>query len=408
MKQKNELEIIDQLSYLKTEPDRKPEHVREGRAAFLAQAREVAAGVSHTEERRHKWWMHPIQTIFVNRRKEQSPMLATLATVLLVVSIVFGGGGVTVAAAQSSQPDQPLYGLKLLSEDVRFDLTSNPQSQYQLALEYTSRRAEEIQTMVQAGNVPPEAIQTRYQQQVEQAIRIAANLPDAQAVQALAQVKTRLQDQEQLFLQMQTGISLNAEAAVMRSRQMVQERLQWVDEGLSDPAQLRSQFRQQEGMNNDQENGQQQGGQQMGGMNNGENNGQGTQVMGPGMGDGNPWTDETPTPGSGYGPGPGTGDCTDCTPSGQSGNPWTTGTPTPGSSYGPGPGTGDCTSCTPSGGGMGGNPYTTGTPTPGSSYGPGPGDGGGMMNTPEVTPPGGNNGGMMPTQDPGSGMGGHH
>ena len=397
---KKDLTLIDQLAYLKTEPVRSPENFNRGKAAFLAQAQEMGAGVTQTENRRHNWWMHPIQTIFVNRRKERSPMLSTLATVLLVVSIIFGGG-VTVAAAQSSQPDQALYGVKILSENVRFDLTTKPQAQYQLALDFANRRVEEMQAMVQAGSVPPEGLQTRYQAQVEQAIRIAANLPDEEAVQALAQVQTRLQSQEQMLLQMQAGANPEAEAALVRSRQMVQERLQMVINGLSDPVQLRNQLQQQGGMGGPQNNGQQ-GENQMGGMQEpptkGEQNGQGTQVMGTGMGDGNPWTDDTPTPGSGYGPGPGTGDCTGCTPSGSGmgSNPWTTGTPTPDSSYGPGPG-----------GGMGSNPYTTGTPTPGSSYGPGPGDGGGMMNTPQ-TPSNGGDAGMMGTTDPGGNMGGNH
>ena len=170
-------------------------------------------------------------------------MFSTLATIVLVVSLVLGGGGVTVAAAQNSQPDQPLYGVKVLSEDVRLGLSADPQSEYQLALEFANRRAEEIRAMLQAGSIPPEAVQTRYQNQVEQAIQFALNLPNDQAVQALEQIRTRLQTQQQAFLQVQTNGSPKAEAVLVQCQQMLQERLQWVEQGLTDPAKLRDQLR---------------------------------------------------------------------------------------------------------------------------------------------------------------------
>ena len=266
-------------------------------------------------------------------------MLSTLATLLLIVSLVLGGGGATVAAAQSSQPDQPLYGVKVLSEDVRLGLSAGPKSEYQLALEFANRRAGEIQKMLQAGSVPPESVQARYQNQVEQTIQYALNLPDDQAIQALEQIHTRLQNQQQAFLEIQANASPNAKAALIRSRQMLQERLQWVEEGLTDPTQLRDQLRLRDRQ------------QKQGIQSSATPSEQATQES-PGTGGGNPWTTGTPTPGSGYGPGPGTGDCGNCTPTadGQGGNPWTTGTPTPGSGYGPGPGPDPTRTCTPGSG----------------------------------------------------------
>lgn len=340
-------------------PERNPKKAANGRAAFLQEAQIMANGVTPQPKLRHKGWMQIIQSILIFRRKEHSPMFSTFTTVLLVISLLLGGGGVTVAAAQNSLPDQPLYAVKTMSENVRSELTTNPQSKFELALALENRRAEEVQTMLQADKVPAETVQTRYQNQVEQALRYALNLPTDQAVQALEQLRARLLEQQQAMLQVQANGSPEAEAALVRTRQMLQDRLQWVEQGLKDPDQLREQLRQR------------------------DQNQQRTSVPAnpsseePGAGKGNPWTTETPVPGSGYGPGAGSGDGGTCTPSAGENNPWTTETPVPGSGYGPGTESGDDGTCTPSAGEN--NPWTTETPVPGSGYGPGstntPGEG---------------------------------
>lgn len=265
-------------------------------------------------------------------------MFSTLATVLLIVSLVLGGGGITAVAAQSSQPDETLYGVKLMSEDIRLELTSNTQAEVQLAMRFADRRAEEIQTMLQAGRIPPERVQTRYQNQVNQAIQYALDLPNDQAIQALEQIQIRLQTQQQAFLQVQVNGSPQAAAVLVQSRQMLQEHLLWVEQGLADPDQFRDQLRQHDQLRIQDQ------------LNSTATAAQGTLAL-PGIGAGNPWTTGTPTPGSEYGP----GDCENCTPLGDGlgSNPWTIGTPTPGSSYGPGPG-------------------LSATCTSGSSYGSGP------------------------------------
>jgi len=341
--------LMERLSQLQAAPERKPEQAERGRAAFLQQASDMVGAVTPPEKRRHNGWMHALPTIFKIQPKEPSPMFSTLSTIVLIVSLIVGGGGVTVAAAQASQPDQPLYGVKVWSEDVRLGMTAGTQSEWKLALQYTSRRTQEIRTMIQAGLVPPAAVQTRYQNQVEQAIRLAAGFPYQQALQAVEQVRTRLQTQLQAFQQEDTQVPPLLDEARLQTRQMLQERLQWTEEGLADPAQLRERLRlmNQQHLQDPQHTP--------------ASTGEPVRTGAAGSGAGNPWTTGTPTPGSSYGPGPGTGDCPDCTPvgthagPGQVGNPWTTGTPTPGSGYGPGPGLVPSHTC-----------------TPGSGYGPGP------------------------------------
>ena len=292
-------------------------------------------------------------------------MFGILASILVIFSLLAGGGGIAVAAAQDSQPDQALYPLKTWSEQIRTDLTTHPDAQINLKMEYSNRRVEEIRSMLADNKTPPEAVQANLRSQIQQAMSLAVNQPDKQAVWALTQVRQRLQEQNQEMLQ--TGANGSAQAEETRSQvyAMLQEQLRLVEAGIQDPQMLRQQLRQSSGsqpgaapwMTNTPGTHRQNG-------NGPETNPSLTPVQGKqaartstsspaspaGQGEGqNPWTDTTPTPGSGYGPGPGGSE-----------NPWTDTTPTPGSGYGPGPGGSE-------------NPWTDTTPTPGSGYGPGPG-----------------------------------
>jgi len=291
--------LLNKLNPLKNQIVRDPVKTSIGRAKFLQEARELKLGVSPNEESRHNGWFNLIKSMFYDQRKEFSPMVNTIAAIVLIVSFVLGGGGITVAAAQNSQPDDLLYKVKLISEDLRLEITSNPETQYQIALDFAARRVEEIKNSISLGEMPSDAVLTRYQNQVEQAIRYALNLPDDKAVLALEQVQSCLQIQEQALLQIQANGFDNTEALLLQTRTMVQTRLQWVETGLGDPSQLRDQIRLRD---QDREREQTCTGTPIV---------MGTKTI---TGDGNPWTTGTPTPGSGYGPGPGPEPSCTCTP----------------------------------------------------------------------------------------------
>jgi hypothetical protein len=338
-----DLQVVQQLEKLKGAPPRDPQRAAAGRAAFLQEAREMAQTVSIPSEIRPTGWKQKLQTMF-STRKERSPMFTGLTTVILALMLIFGGGGITLASAQNSLPDQPLYNLKLWSEELRFNLTADPQAAWQLALSFANRRASEVQAMFAAGQTPSQAVQERYQSQVEQAIRRAAGLPGDQALRALEQTRQQLRLQEQALNQIQIQNNPQAEMVRERLRYMLQERLNWVEAGIE-----RQQHR------------------------------NGSPAQGPVPATATAEPTDNVTPSGALPAGAATHDA---------GNPWTTGAPTPGSGYGPGPGDGACETCTPAGGN---NPWTTGTPTPGGSYGPGP----------DPTQSGSNNGGeTQPTQSP--------
>lgn len=391
-----EPELMKKLTILKISAKRDPEKEKKARAAFLQEAQVLSASVTVPQKQRHNGWTNFIQSL-VTFRKEQNPMLNILATIILVVTLVFGGGGVAVAAAENSLPETPLYGFKLWMEDARWSITTRPESQYELSLENTNQRAEEARLVLQTGKSLPDSFANAYQNQVEQTIQAALNLPENQVVQALEQIRTHLQNQERALDHiLPENCSPQAEASLVQVRQMLVERSQWVEEGLVDPAKMQIWIRQR-----DQQNRQYP-------QSSNTPSGQNTQEA-PGTGNGNPWTTGTPTPGSGYGPGNGD-NCTTCTPAenGQGNNPWTTGTPTPGSGYGPGNG-GDGQTCTPvkNGDGSGGNPWVTGTPVPGSGNGNGDGQGSGSQSTPQQNPATPSGPGQQSTSAPG-GPGGNH
>jgi len=364
----------ERLDILKDVPPRDAQRAAESRAVYLERARQLAETVSGSPKRRPLTKGMWIPLIFW-KRKERSLMVNPILALVLVLSLVFGGGGATVAAAQSSLPDQPLYGLKLWSEDARLSFTNQPENGWQVALQFAERRIAEIRAMIEAGKQPDEALQTRYEAQLEQALRYAQNLPDEQALRALEQIRQRLRLQEEQMSQLPAN-----QAVVVQTRKMIQQRLEWVENGLQEPQQFRQRMQQRQ-LPNEVPPAQPGGGKPW----TDETPTPGSGYGPGGAGTGNPWTDETPTPGSGYGPGgAGTGNpWTDETPTpgsgygpgGEgSGNPWTDETPTPGSGYGPG-------------GEGSGNPWTDETPTPGSGYGPG-GEGSGNPWTDETPTPG--------------------
>lgn len=342
------------LKRLRDQPERDAQNAARGRAAFLEQAQKIAGGmpVSTGEKERHNRWMHALRSILPIPKKEKTPMFGTLSTIILVITLILGGGGITVAAAQQSLPDEGLYAVKTWSENTRARLTANEQAQLQLALGLAARRGEEIQTMLQAGRVPPAAVQERMQMHYENALRLAFAQPVEQKTQALERIREQLRQQEQQFLDLATTPGAQGEAFLVRTRTMLRERLQLCEDAIQNPAATREQLRNQ------------------------NKNGGTESPNAPGVGPfktqpGNPWTTGTPTPLSGYGPGPGPNlTATPAHPGGN--NPWVEGTPTPGSGYGPGPGPGDCGDCD----GSGGNNPPGGPNNPGNQPNPG-GEGGG-------------------------------
>ncbi|MFC1978837.1 DUF5667 domain-containing protein [Chloroflexota bacterium] len=75
---------------------------------------------------------------------------ATVAVAMLVIFVVGGGMGV---ASANSMPGDPLYRVKTLTERIRMGLTFGSENKARLHLDFAEERSEEIQTLIDGGNL---------------------------------------------------------------------------------------------------------------------------------------------------------------------------------------------------------------------------------------------------------------
>jgi len=232
----NRIKIL--LEGLKEITPRDTQSVAQSRARFLAQAELIAQELQSKESPESNWlknrlidWMKVIQN--TNQRKDRKPMITTLVSFLITMAMILGSAGATVFAAQGSTPDDPLYQVKMLSEELQLKLAFKEQTQLKLALKFADNRGEEIATLVEESQPIPAEVQVRMQQQNEFALQLAAGMEGAAMHQALEQIRTALQQQERMMAQLQAA---HPEEPIMEQiRLRIQEQLRLVEMGLSDP-----------------------------------------------------------------------------------------------------------------------------------------------------------------------------
>lgn len=219
--------IEHRLEELKEVPPRNPQQAARGRANFLSEATNYQQAVSLPIFLRHKGW-----TFFKNR-KERFAMNALVS--LILVGALMLGGGATAVAAQDDLPNQPLYPVKLMTENARMALTGDPQEQANLLMNMAQTRVEEMAGLTEQGIPVPAQVQERLQQQIQQTMMLAVGMDDDDLTQTLIQLRERLRTQERTMTQLQTHATTEAEPLLIQTRQMLQICLQLVDEGIADP-----------------------------------------------------------------------------------------------------------------------------------------------------------------------------
>ena len=180
------------------------------------------------------------QRIFQPITRKEPFKMTSLATLLLIVSTLLSGTGVTVYAAQGSLPNQTLYPVKLISEDVRTNLATSAQSRLNLSLDFADQRVQELNRMISAGQTPPPAVLLHWQQELDFALQQAARLNDAQMAQMLTQIQTRLLEQQQALTTMLAATPTDPE--LLQAQTLLKTYLQGVALGLQDPAAFRQMF----------------------------------------------------------------------------------------------------------------------------------------------------------------------
>lgn len=227
MKDKNEIEtkIKERLSEIRSVRPRNPQAVSRGRAQFLSQA------VSASESLRHKGWIFKF-------RKEHFAMNTIIST-LLIAGLLFGGGA-TVSAAQDDLPNEPLYELKIWSEDIGLRFQNGDEAKVNRLMELAQIRMQEMAQLAEIGEPVPEQVRLRLEQHIQQALQTCTNMDDPTLERTLLQIRDRLREQdhdmEQLQLHTQDGQQL-----FTQTRAMLQERLQLVEDGLTNHEAFRNQ-----------------------------------------------------------------------------------------------------------------------------------------------------------------------
>ena len=219
-------QVIALLNELKPAPARNPQLAARARARFMVEA------VSVRGERRLSIW-----TIF--QQKEKFAMKLIMST-FVIVGLLFGGSA-AVSAAQDDLPNEPLYQIKLVSEDVQLWLAPDSAAQIEMLMEQAQTRTEEMAALVSEGNTPPAELTVRAQERIQRALQLTANLDEASKVATLQQIRTRLQTQEQLLIQLQDGTCSACEPILQQTRDMLRTELRQVESGLVDPETFQNQ-----------------------------------------------------------------------------------------------------------------------------------------------------------------------
>jgi hypothetical protein len=227
-------EAIRALQALERIPERDHQRARSMRQEFLDQAIDLKPAVSSSRDSRLNGWM----SFF---RKERSPMYA-IARIITIAAILLGGTAGTAFAAQESLPDQALYPVKTLIEDVRLELTSDPQAEFDLLMKYVEERIEEIEALIEGGDPVNAAVQERLNKHLQAAFKNAAELDDPALLKAMEQIRAQSQLQLNIFNQLNQGNGVGSSGNIDLAEQaIIRSRIQ-AEGALEDPNTLRTRY----------------------------------------------------------------------------------------------------------------------------------------------------------------------
>lgn len=178
-----------------------------------------------------------------------------LLSILVVAGLLFGGG-MTVSAAQDDLPNEPLYEVKLWTEDLSLQWQNNEEATVNRLMELAQVRIQEMTRLAEAGQPVPDRVRQRLEQHIQQALQICVNMDDPTLERTLLQLRDRLRDQDRDMeqLQLRTRDQLQQQSQDQEQlrlqeqekleeqiRLMFRERLQLVEEGLNNQEMFRYQ-----------------------------------------------------------------------------------------------------------------------------------------------------------------------
>lgn len=144
-----------------------------------------------------------------------------LAAVLAVAVAVAGlGGGVALAA--DALPGEPLYQVKLLSEDVRLALTADPSARAEMEMAFVALRVQEMARLALRGEDVPQAVVARMTRQMEQVMMEIAKARPEEAPALLERVMDRTRLHQQVLEDAASGVSMETQTRLREASQLME------------------------------------------------------------------------------------------------------------------------------------------------------------------------------------------
>ncbi|MBI5029739.1 MAG: hypothetical protein HZB51_04375 [Chloroflexi bacterium] len=153
---------------------------------------------------------------------------------LIVVAFILVAGTASVYAAQDTLPNEPLYVVKIWSEDVQLGLIGDLETRADQLLELSDRRSQEIVTLSAKGILPDESVLARHQSEIETAFILATNLDEQPMNRVLTHAQVVLVHQLQ-------KIPVTASPPIERTRNMLSRQLELTELGLNSGGEFRKQ-----------------------------------------------------------------------------------------------------------------------------------------------------------------------
>lgn len=189
-----------------------------------------------------EWIVHHLSWQLIYQGKEQRRMSTLFIKVMVIAGVIVGSLGGTAALAANSLPDSPLYPVKMVMEQVQVNMAANPAEQAAVVQNQVRIRVQEMVRLAESGQAPGEAVLTRLQTQLQQALHLAAQAPDDTMQGLLLQFQHEIKNQEQLLTQAQTQTGGPAEEALQQAKQLLNQAGQDVENGLKHQQEFRFKY----------------------------------------------------------------------------------------------------------------------------------------------------------------------
>ncbi len=217
-------ELKKKLNSLQDVPERGLQDSHASRENYLAQVRSL--------EPRSTTQSIPSRQAAASGRRPLAARFAAIAAVLLVVLSSLGG---TVYAAQASGPDDLLYGVKTLTEEIQVSLESDPQDKLDLYVSFASRRLQEIQSQIAAGEVVSEKALALLEKHTQNMLEQASRMGEEGLNNALRQIEQNLQKQNQIMALMGQEHPQGSAPGLLKAQEKIRERLELIENGIKEP-----------------------------------------------------------------------------------------------------------------------------------------------------------------------------